>query len=177
MADGALWPDLPTRWRVSAAWLAKQHDCTPRGIADRCGGGCCTNVNYWPPSTGTGAGCPYLGGPDNPGCTLSAADRPVTCLLSPLLVNANGTIVLHARATTGHGVCKGNFGRGPMLIDALQGQLTALFGPDAVARVRADVVAGRDSYFDVPADVLAAYEREHRWALGNVLPVPRGGAA
>lgn len=166
-----LWPSLPVRWRVSAAWLAKPHDCTLRGIVDRCGAGCCYGSVYWPPRTAAdGQGCPLLG---PGGCTLSVADRPVTCLLYPLLVNAQGMLVLHARATTERGICKGNFGRGPMLIDALAGQLTALFGADAVARVRADVVAGRDSWVDVPPDVLASYEREHRWALGNVVPMPR----
>lgn len=67
----------------------------------------------------------------------------------------------------------GNHGVGPLLIDVLEASLVRLFGRAQYDRVRADVVAGKDSYFNVPPAVLAAYEQEEAWAAANAVPQPR----
>src|SRR5262245_41267111 len=155
-----------TRWRVSAAWFKRPHDCTLRGIRNRCGAACCHGYVYWPPRTGGYGDCPHLG---LEGCTLDpVVDRPVTCLLYPVVLNKAGTLVLHNRATTAQGICKGNHGRGEPLIDSLADNLAALFGAEQVARVRAAVMEGRDSYFDVPEQVERAYEAEQLMDHYNV---------
>lgn len=170
-----LWPGLPTRWRVSAAWARRAHDCTLAGIAARCGGGCCANPLYWPVNSSAGGraglGCEHLG---PQGCRWGLSDRPVTCLLYPLMLNKRGTLVLHARATTLRGICKGNHGQGPPLVVALAAQLTALFGGDEYERIRASVLAGRDCWVDVPALVLQAYELERAQEPLQEPPVARG---
>jgi hypothetical protein len=110
-------------------------------------------------------------GPD--GCTFSVDDKPVTCALYPLTVNRAGTLILHHKAMMPTSPCKDAYRNGPMLVDALRDHLVSLFGPDQVARVRADVVAGRDSFFDVPPAVAAAWVRERDLAAGNMPPEPR----
>jgi hypothetical protein len=162
--------DAPTatRWRVSAAWATKLHDCTLAGIHARCGGHCCYGP-YWPASSYTTDPAGPCGNLGPSGCTLTADVKPVTCHLYPLRL-VNGTLGLHFHATR-PACCRGNYGRGPMLIDALRQSLVALFGEAAVDRVRADVVAGRDGWFDVPPDVAARMAREQDLATRNERPV------
>lgn len=164
-----------SRWKVSAAWAAKQHDCTAHGVMMRCGGACCRSPSFWPPKA--------YAGPDNPGhkcghlgdtgCTLAPEDKPVTCHLYPMMLNDNGTLILHQRATFPKGVCHGNFGNGPPLIESIRPNLIKLFGEEQVDRVTADVMAGRDSYFEPGPEVLAAYKQEKAWEATNLPPLPR----
>jgi hypothetical protein len=157
-------------WKVSAAWAAMPHECNLAGILQRCGGACCWSKTYWPPQAFTGTNehglgpdpvrgqpCGHLG---PQGCTLSDADKPVICLLYPLRPNPQGTLIKHQRSTYPLGVCKGNHGHGPPLIDAVRSGLVALFGEAQVDRVRAAVMAGHDSYFAIPPQVWAAWEDE-----------------
>ena len=162
----------PIRWKISAAWARRQHDCTIGGITRRCHAGCCNSTTYWPSrAAGRADGrCAWLG---PTGCTMTPEQRPVTCLLYPLRVNPSGTLILHQRATTRHGICKGNHGNGPPIIEALRGQLTVLFGPDQYERAAAAVLAGQDAWVDVPAWVIAAMEQEAAWEAANVIPEPR----
>lgn len=166
--------DVPVRWRVSAAWSRRAHECTLAGIKARCGGGCCYGPSYWParsyPAGAAGGPCGHLG-PN--GCDLSGDDRPVTCLLYPLRLNKAGMLVLHHRTTTATSVCKGNHGQGPALIEAMAYSLTSLFGAVQYERVRAAVMAGADSYFDVPPEVLRSYELELAQEAANEQPIPR----
>jgi hypothetical protein len=174
-AQPGLWEE-PTQWRVSAAWATKPYECTLRGIMTRCGGHCCHSKVFWPPTSGNQGGpggCHWLGAE---GCLLGPDKRPVTCLIYPLKLNKAGTLVIHHKAVVNKTLCSGNYGApdAPMLIDAIAEHMVALFGQQQYDRVRADVVAGRDSYFDVPPHVLAAYEQEERWAAANEIPRPRG---
>jgi hypothetical protein len=162
-----------TTWGVSAAFLTKKHNCTLAGITARCGGACCYGPTFWPgrvSSTTEHKACPRLG---DKGCTFSDNDKPVTCHIYPLRLNKNNKLVLHHRAMFPTGICKGNFGNGPMLVDAMRNNLIALFGEAQYTRVRADVIAGKDSYFEVPPAVFAAYEAEFALELANKPPVPR----
>lgn len=162
-------PMVSRKWKISAAWASKPHDCTLEGILKRCGGGCCKSPTYWPPNSNKGV-CAHLG---VNGCVLSAEDKPVTCLLYPLVVNDSGTIVLHHRTTTQTGICKGNHSKGPALIDALEGNLSELFGEEAYSRLRREVMAGRDTFVSVPDDVWAAFEKEKEWAQDKTIPLAR----
>ena len=170
-------------WKVSAKWLAGRHECNLAGIHARCGGACCwsgPSGTYWPPRAFAGERnahglepgprgnpCGHLG-PN--GCVLSPEDKPVICHLYPLLLNSSGTLVKHNRTTFAKGVCKGNHGHGPPLIDAIAPSLIQLFGEEQVARVREDVLAGRDSYFEIPPDVAVAYALEESRAARNEKP-------
>ena len=158
-----------TRWRVSAAWATKLHDCTAAGSASRCGGRCCRHQAFWPPKSGDG-GCPRLG---PTGCTFDPADKPVTCALYPLVLSPKGTLIMHHKAMLQGSPCKDAYRHGPMIIDAIRPGLESLFGADQVSRVRADVVDGRDGFFDVPPAVAAAYARERELEAGNMPPAPR----
>lgn len=160
----------PVRWKVSAKWAAKRHDCTLHGILKRCGGMCCKNPHLWPPSAGGKGGCVHLG---EKGCTLAPEDKPVVCHLYPLKLNGSGTLIVHHGAIFAKGMCKGNHGEGPPIIETVGESLAGLFGREQYERVHADVMAGRDSYFDVPPAVLAAVAREHEWEEQNIPPKPR----
>lgn len=155
------WLQAPVRWRISSAWARAAHDCTLAGIRARCGGRCCYGPTYWPaissPTGPDGGPCANLG-PE--GCRWADADKPVTCLLYPLRLNRAGMLVLHHRTTMQTSVCAGNHGQGPPLIDAIAPQLRELFGADEYDRVRGEIMAGRDSYFEPSLGVLAAYELE-----------------
>lgn len=179
-----------TRWRISAKWATRRHECNPAGIQSRCKGMCCSSPAFWPPKAYTiadhpkfeskvlngigikvlGRSCGHL---KESGCDFTVDERPVTCLLYPFVLNSNGTLVCHNRITTAKGICKGNHNNGPMIVDVIRSNLIALFGESQVDRVRADVVVGRDSYFDVPEDVARQYQQEHEWAEENVKPVSR----
>lgn len=168
-----LWSE-PARWRVSWRWATKRHECTLAGVLKRCGGRCCKSPSFWPPTSGgrEDHGCFWLG---PQGCTLSPEDKPVVCHLYPLKVNKSGTLILHRAAALA--LCLGNHGQGPMILDALRPSLELLFGAEQFERVRADVLAERDSWFDVPPAVLAAAEREEAWAAANTIPRPRSEGA
>lgn len=163
---------VSARWTVSAKWLSKKHDCTVSGIKKRCSGGCCYGPSYWPgkSSQTEDNACPKLG---ESGCEFDPTERPITCLLYPLILNPNNKIILHHRTQFKTSCCKGNSGKGPMIIEALEGNLSELFGKDQYARVLKDVKAGRDSYFDVPDHVLHAYRQEKRLEEENVPPEAR----
>lgn len=176
-------------WRVSAKWITKHHDCTLHGISTRCGGVCCCSPAFWPPKAyikpgyvskrenlvDNGAGkmmpgfaCGHL---TKNGCEFTLQDRPITCLLYPMVLNDNGTLVAHNRITTAKGVCRGNFGNGAMIIDTIRDNLCTLFGEPQVMRVRAEVVAGKDSYFIVPESIQRQYKHERHLESKNA-PVP-----
>jgi Fe-S-cluster containining protein len=107
------------------------------------------------------------------GCTLTANDKPLACLLYPVTINQNGTMVLHNRCTTAKGVCKGNFNEGPMVIDVLRDTFVHLFGQAQYSRVRINIIAGVDSYFEVPDLVWYQYHEEKIHEQNNTQPVPR----
>ena len=170
-------PTTPVvRWKVSAKWLSRRHDCTLFGITTRCHGGCCKGSTFWPPRAypPTEDGKVYCGNLDlATGCRLTRADRPVTCLLYPLTVNKRGTLVLSNRTVFKTSVCAGNHGAGPPLIEAMRVPLVELFGADQYERMHADVLAGRDSYVEVPLAVAAALDYEHELAARDAPVVLR----
>lgn len=177
-------PVVPARWKLTAATATSLYDCTPHGIASRCHGKCCYGPGGWPPRP-DGA-CTRLD--PATGCTMGAS-RPVVCHLYPLRLNPNGTLVIHGATRWPSACCKGNRGAegAPMLVDALRPGLEALVGPDEYARVRAEVVAGRDVWLTPLPGVVTDLEHErememrdevpppsrHRWAKANPPPPDR----
>ena len=157
------------QWRISAAWAIKQHDCTLHGIKTRCGG-CCHSKKWWPPAAfnNPDGACGHL---VPTGCVLTPEDKPIKCHLYPLVVSKNGLIKLNFRwGTAKTWGCKGNHGNGPMLLDALKNSLIHLFGAEQFTRVRKQVLTGANSYFDVPDDVVGAFEAEC-FEEANMVPV------
>lgn len=165
-----------TRWKVSAKWAARAHDCTLSGIRSNCAAGCCTSGpsgTYWPARAWGNAPRQRCGMLGENGCTFAREDRPVGCLLYPLVVNPTGTLILHHRVVSRTSCCKAAHGSGPPIIEAVGWCLTLLFGADQYARVRDDVLAGRDSWLDVPEAIETAVEQERQWQAQNLPPEPR----
>lgn len=154
------------RWKVSCAWLTKHFNCTPEHITDPngCGGKCCRNPSLWPPKAFPGNVCGYL---SDTGCILALRNRPITCILFPIvpLKTApfdpdNNTLVMYQRAIFPTSMCKGAYKNGPMVIDMCRRELILIFGEAEYNRVRADLVAGRDSYLDMPDHIVAEFQRD-----------------
>ncbi len=162
-------PVSAATWKVSARWASKQVDCTAHGIAEVCGGRCCKSQVFWPPTCGED-GCEHL---EATGCTLDQRDKPVICLLYPLMLNKTGTLVLHNRLPTKTAPCGENYGQGPTVVEALADNLTTLFGKAESDRIRAEVEAGRDVHVPVSQDLVDAVEREAAWMEENAVPEPR----
>lgn len=158
---------------VSAAWLSKKFDCSLGHITSKggCAGMCCVTDHYWPPRSGNaGAGpCAWLGAK---GCTMAWDDKPITCNLYPLVINSHNKLVLHHRAQFKTSVCKGACGKDALLIDSCEAGLVSIFGKEQFDRVRADVVAGKDSYFIASPEVVTAIERGAVWEKFNIIPEP-----
>lgn len=164
-------PPPPTHWKFSAKILARPHDCSPSGIAKRCKGACCRKP-LWPGQAGTSEeGCDLLG--DDGSCTLAIPKRPVTCLLYPLRLNQNGTVILHHRARMQRHWCGGNYGEGRPLVDSLKRSLVEIVGGANYTKLRKAVAEGRDLTLEIEPAVAAALERERGWEAEGVPPDPR----
>ena len=115
-------------FRVTASTLDRRLDCTAEGIRSGCGGKCCRTRAFWPPNAdpqADGCSCHYLG-PD--GCSLAGPDRPVKCLLYPLLskpgVHTLG-VYFRAKSVT----CGPCYGRGPTLAEVVPVSSSSSSGP------------------------------------------------
>ena len=163
---------MGVRWKMSAKWLTKRLDCTVKGITRQggCGGRCCKTKRYWPGMTGDGGVCPFLG---FHGCAIPVGQRPVICLIYPLRLNKNGTLVAHDKAFMRGGVCRPCYNKGPYLIDALYAELAVLFGEEQTAAAYSEILCGRDFTVDVPKWVADSLELEHRLESECRPPAPR----
>lgn len=172
-------------WKVSAKWITKRWDCTMKFITSKngCGGCCHGHPNYWPPQTehpeplpgvpGSEIRCSYLG---VKGCTLSMRDKPIGCMLTPMMLNDKDTLVVFNRfmfPVVRKHMCKDACGTGPMLIDTLKDQFIEIFGESQWSRVRRDVTEGRDSVFYLSPLYQKEFNREFEAAQNHELPVPR----
>lgn len=162
-----------TELKFSAKWCQKRVACTLATVPHVCGAGCCTSRAFWPAmSTDRPNGhCHHLG---PQGCRLGVA-RPVTCHLYPLKISKTGTVVLHYRVTQSpnHFPCRGNYGNGPMVIEALADSLDHLFGAVTGQHIVDEVRAGRDVIVPIPDHLRNDLNREMRWAADNDIPAPR----
>lgn len=159
-------------WRISAKWAVKRLDCTLHGIVHRCHGGCCYSRKgaYWParahsPIDGP---CFWLG---DRGCKLHRTNRPLTCLMYPLVLSDSNMWVMHYRAR--RGCCAANVDKGPLLIDALAENLTVIFGQELASRITDEVRSGRNPEFVVPEPVAAQWVHEETLIEANAIPQPR----
>ena len=159
---------------ISAAWAMKKHNCTLAHIMapGGCGGKCCTGQTRWP-SKAFGEQDFVCGNLGPEGCTLSPDDKPIGCHLYPFIFNKNGKLVYHDKAAMKASVCAGAAGNGPPMIDAQRSGLIALFGEEQFNRVRADVMAGRDSVFHMDPQTAAEWRREQEWEAAGAKPAPR----
>lgn len=178
LAEAVTGTPPPVVWKISAAWASTMIDCTAHGITREggCRAKCCYGPTYWPGRAGPyGLRCAHLG---NQGCTLKAADKPVTCHLYPLRLNAKGTLVLHNAAILPHGCCRPNYQRGGrMIIEVLAPSLRALFGKRIAGMMVQSVKAGKDFRFKPPKTILQAVAREEEWAAKNQVPELRSKGA
>lgn len=165
-----LFETLPTRWYVSAAVSKMRFNCTPDHIIEKCGGHCCHNPHYWPPKSFEGGVCEYLG---KQGCTLDPLDRPIGCLFFPFALSREWKLNMYFGLRFKHSKCNEAYGTGPLLIDALNWGLVAIFGQEQYDRVRADVMSGKDGHFDLSEELIEQYKREYKWEMKNIKPIPR----
>lgn len=154
---------------VSAGWLSKPFDCSLGHILSSCNGSCCNGEIHWP-SKAFGNKCGFLG---EHGCVLSEKDKPISCMLFPIVLNRSNSLILFHRSMFKKGMCKGAFGKGQMLIDSQEAGLVYAFGREQFDRVRNDVINGKDSYFIVPEWVSIELEREAYYENRCIKPKPR----
>lgn len=179
------YPSTWQPWKVSWKWITKRWNCTLEFITskDGCGGCCHGHPNYWPPQVqhdkplpgipGSEVRCNYLG---PKGCTLSLRDKPIGCMLTPLMLNKQYTLVILNRymfPVVRKGMCKEACGTGPMLIDTLKAQFCEIFGENQWRRVREDVINQRDSVFYLSPLYQREFEREGEAQARWEDPVPR----
>ena len=161
-----------TTWRISWKWAEKPLDCTSIGIEKGCRGGCCFSRGgtYWPASAHSpmDGPCYWLG---EEGCRLALEDRPISCLMYPLVMNKNQKWVMHFRAR--RGCCKVNVNKGPKLVDALSRGLISLFGAERYEAIRDDVAAQRDPDVEVPDSISEEWSIEQDLRICGTVPKPR----
>jgi hypothetical protein len=159
-------------FRVSSAWLSHPFQCDVEHIIECCKGVCCTGSVFWPSNAYPELGhCGHLG---EAGCVLTLEERPITCTIFPIYPNAHNTLVMFQRSMFQKGMCKGAFNKGSKsLIETQKDGLIRIFGEDQYNRVLTDVLAGRDSYFNVPPDMWEAFQAEAEAENNHVKPEPR----
>src|SRR4030043_815558 len=144
-------------WKISSKWMLKRFDCTPEGIRTKCRGKCCYGP-LWPGCTGKDGKCPFLG--EN-GCKISdITKRPITCLLYPLKLNKNNTLVVHLKGILKNMPCEKCYGSGPLLIDLMGDTFSFIFGPDNFERIRNQVLGGKDEFICLKTSILERYKKE-----------------
>jgi len=161
--------------KVSAAWTNKVIDCTLEGIINGCHGKCCKGNSFYPSKSNIQDGlpvgiCKWLG---DKGCILQDNDKPIKCLLYPLVINNSNTLVLHGRALTS--VCKECYNKGDKpIIETQRHNLTLLFGEDTVNRMIDTIInKGRDFTFRTESAFDNALAKEEELENNNIIPVPR----
>jgi hypothetical protein len=147
--------DMGTVWKISSLWCSKHIDCTLEGIKEGCLGKCCTGKSFWPSRSEDDAICFYL---TDTGCSLPYRDKPIVCLMYPLMLNSNNTLILHYRAL--NGCCKKNYRKGPMIIEAIRKSLVEMFGEADTNYIINSVSCGINPIIEVPEHILISQERE-----------------
>lgn len=159
-------------WKMSAAWASKPFDCTLNGIVNRCEGGCCYKLhNLWPHRAFENKECAFF--VKGHGCSLTVDERPIDCLLYPMMFNEKGNIVLHQRTCFAHSVCKGNYGKGSPLIVNLRECLTSIFGKEQYELALRMVMSGQDATFHPSDEVVMQRDFEVLATQLNLKPIKR----
>lgn len=158
-------------WKISAKWLSKRVNCTFQGITQNCKGNCCKTKGFWPPNA-FGGECGLL---TESGCAWGVEDKPITCLLYPLKLNKNNTLVLHSRVTYAKGICKGNYGNGnKTILEVLEVQLTHLFGAKEYEKMKTSILVHKKDYIlTIPEHISKALEFEGKDEEKKLPPIKR----
>lgn len=159
-------------WVVSAKAMLHNVECTAGGIL-HCNGRCCWGAIFWPakanPDTAAGK-CVYLG---PQGCTLTMEQRPVTCLLYPLLVK-NDRLLVHHRSRFKGVSCYLNLGQCDIpLVELFKPTWVHLFGHEQYEMLRVNTQHGQETILRVRGTIFKAYQRELQWEARNQVPKPR----
>lgn len=111
--------DYTPSLRVSYKWANKFISCD----IEACHGSCCTAKSYYPPKANNGV-CFYL---SSTGCVLKEYEKPIICLLYPLIINKNNLLVLHGKALLG--TCKLCYKKKEIpILQYLKSNLVSVFG-------------------------------------------------
>lgn len=132
-------------------------DCNHNGII-KCRGACCIKIkSYWPLRAYQPAGCFFN---SSRGCRLSMEDRPIDCLLYPLFINGNNTLVIHHHCFHKKWVCRDNVNKGLPLVDSLRECLVELFEEKEYQAIKEASESGRWYTFETTAkfDLQREYE-------------------
>lgn len=151
--------------------LAKPFDCNANGIK-RCRGACCSRIkSYWPLRAHQPFGCPYYHSKD--GCQLSVEDRPIDCLLYPLFINGNGTLVVHNHCYHKKWMCHDNVGVGSPLVESLKACLVELFGEEEYERIHSATMDGQRYTFQASEEFNKCREYEEICIKYDLPIIPR----
>jgi len=144
--------------------------CNAQGIA-LCKGKCCNTKGFYPPKSnpnGTGI-CPCL---TPTGCKFTNKQKPLKCLLYPLVITKKGTLVLHGRALTS--ICKACYKKGNQTIaQHLQQNLEEVFGAQIAHAMVQSVAQGKDFVFTPSPQVVSQLLIEEKMEKANEVPTPR----
>jgi len=161
--------DIPT-WKFSSKWSMSLIDCTKDGIISGCYGKCCTGATFWPSRLYDDKKCGFL---TDKGCILKDDDKPVFCLLFPLMKNKNNTLNLYFRAKTS--CCKSNVraDNSTTIIECLKDNIKTLLGEGNANYILNCVSMGMDPVVKVPKHIVDSLDREYEWENTDAKPMSR----
>ncbi len=149
-----------TYWKFSAKNLLKNHRCD----YNICKGKCCKGPTFWPGRASDDGECINL---YPSGCQIPIQNRPITCLLYPLVLNKNNTIIRHFRCRA---ICKTNCELGKPIIEELFWCFSSLFGNDQASYLKQEILKGKDTILLVPKDIVLSLLEEKECARKNWFP-------
>lgn len=159
---------------ASHKWLSKEIECNLVGI-QRCTANCCKGLYFYPSKSnidkdGNPIGyCKFL---TPTGCSMSVKQKPLKCLLYPLIIK-NNRLILHGRAICS--VCRNNYKKGgKSILEQNKDNLSEVFGEEIVLGMMKSILENhKDFKFTVPINVQMQLEKEDQLEKLNQVPVPR----
>ena len=144
--------------KISYKCIVIPFNCNLNGIQN-CKGGCCNSSSFWPPKAYDNSICGML---TKTGCILNDNEKPIDCLLYPLRINNNGTVILHHRTRFKKGICKGNCGIGQPLFYSIKNNIITLFGIDIFNEIEYNYInkIEKDIYLKMSNEIIDRYKLE-----------------